>query len=67
MHLHFEFGEKRVGGKSVCLKCGTETQLIVAAAWSAPDCAGAEIEVGEEVSGHWCPHCEQLTSLAFNS
>lgn len=24
-------------------------------------------EVGEEISGHWCPKCQRLTSLSLNT
>jgi len=73
------FGERMRDGYHECLKCGGRTMLVSAGPyWSVdqeafksgertdddedvPD----EVNVTDEVCGHWCDHCGQLTSFSF--
>lgn len=71
-HQNTEFGE--TNGR--CNACGSKTALVVAyPEWSydsepfedgKQEEMDGEAHVGDEVTGHYCPKCERLTSLAFN-
>ena len=75
-----ELGETQRDGYQVCDKCGTKTMLISApSCWSVdqeafmsgertdnnPD-VPEYVEVGAEVTGHWCDSCEKLTSVSMH-
>lgn len=69
-HLTMVIGETPDGK---CDQCGTKTVLIVPGIeWrTVPDDDHAEdetwLEVSDEVSAHYCPECDRITSLSFNA
>lgn len=65
-HLTMSFGETN----GVC-RCGTTTLLITPfETWNAdhncnpPD--SDTVAVDDEISAHFCPECQRVTSLSFN-
>jgi Zn finger protein HypA/HybF involved in hydrogenase expression len=80
VHLTSRFGERTDGGKSVCNTCNSRTFLIIAGSDWDIDREGFEesghnpadasdhcVMVREEITGHFCPQCEKITSLSFNA
>lgn len=79
MHLHLQFCERDDSdGYHYCLACGAKTILVSAPmSWSVDgepykadeqiELDFEDVELSEEVTGHWCEQCNKLTSLAFNS
>ena len=70
--MHLKWSIERAENK--CPDCGGDTLLIVAPLqWDVDsesdpnDEQGGSVEVNEEVSGHYCPECCQLTSLSVNT
>jgi hypothetical protein len=70
VHLHWT-SENQSG---TCPTCGGNTALIVCCdCWDVDEeSSHAEeladgVETGVEVSGHWCPTCQTMTSMAVNS
>lgn len=79
IHQTLSFGEHQDGGFSICNACGSKTMLIFAGScwWSvdseafkagepsedAPDC----VEIGEEITAHYCDKCGEITSLSLNT
>ncbi len=68
IHLHLSHGETHDGK---CATCGTETLLVSMRGFHV-DCdaehelAGDVVETNDEITGHYCPACQVLTSLSFN-
>lgn len=64
-------------GYTRCIECKSKTMLVYpSGSWiadsepfksgeSIPDDEREDIDVGE-ITGHWCPQCEILTSLTYN-
>lgn len=56
---------------NLCPKCGGETVLIVASMlWGINGdngYDGEDVEVHEEVTGHYCKLCQLLVSLSLNT
>jgi hypothetical protein len=69
--VHLRWSSEKDPG--ICPACGETTALIVCCdCWEvdgesphADDLADG-VETGVEVSGHWCPTCRVMTSLAVN-
>lgn len=82
IHLNFDFQDRtRENGDCFCTKCGRKIVLILAPTfWRVDEDAYREdetdderentpdsVEINEEITAHWCNHCEVITSLSFNS
>lgn len=82
IHQHISFQERAdVDGYRYCTKCGDKVMLITAfSTWRVDqeafkseeytrddDSIPEEVEVGEEITAHWCDNCQVITSLSFNS
>ena len=69
MKTHITWSIETEQGK--CPGCGTETLLVLPfriwAIQDSPDDEDSDIEVDEDVSGHFCAKCHQLTSLSLNT
>jgi predicted RNA-binding Zn-ribbon protein involved in translation (DUF1610 family) len=73
-HVTLEFGQNRSKhGIYRCNQCAAKIWLIVARSWSVdqeslpPRADGPDdVDVSEEVTAHYCPKCERITSLSFN-
>lgn len=80
-HLSFQERDDVDGGYSYCTACGEKVMLITAlSTWrvdreayragertDASDDVPDEVDIGEEITAHWCNKCEVITSLSFNS
>ncbi len=68
---HLTWSVETPGGK--CPKCNTKTILIIAPLnWNIDDDGDnidndGDVEVRDEVTGHFCPQCERLRSLSLNT
>lgn len=82
IHQHLGFQERAdVDGYHYCTACGEKVMLISAPpiwyvdseAYKAEENTERryevpeEVEIGEEITAHWCNKCEVITSLSFNS
>lgn len=80
--LNFSFQERTdENGNCFCSKCGRKIVLISAPTfWRVDEDAYRDdetdeerdemqdsVEIGEEITAHWCDHCEVITSFSFNS
>ena len=71
---HLTWSEEKNGK---CPSCRCLTVLVTApASWNIHEdgreqCGKTELpdyaEIAEEISGHWCPKCQRLTSLSLNT
>lgn len=54
-----------------CPECNVETVLVNAPSYWMPDNhgrdSGDDVEVVDEVTGHYCPKCKRLRSLSLNT
>lgn len=68
MALHVTWTQETHDGR--CGVCGSAVVLVLASPdWSADQNSNQYedgIDIQAEVSGHWCPECDCLTSLSLN-
>ena len=69
LHLHWTTEQKT----GQCPECKGETVLIVSHdIWEAADeelqsgLFADGVETGLEITGHWCPECREMRSIAVN-
>jgi hypothetical protein len=82
IHQHLSFQERGdVDGYKHCTECGEKVVLISSPpCWSVDreafksgeytrdnDDIPDEVDVGEEITAHYCVNCGIITSLSFNS
>lgn len=68
MSIHVTWSDEV--GDGHCPKCGEKTVLIVAPCEWAEDNdgqGGLDVQVHDEVTGHYCRKCGRLRSLSLNT
>lgn len=77
-HVTLNLGETDAGGYHFCNECGSKTALVTTSCcWEIDeepfasgevdaDLAHRDVTTWDELSGHYCPTCDRLTSFSFN-
>lgn len=65
-----QFGVGVANGRAECLTCGSLVPVIVAPSFNWELASGqseeGEVDLNEEITGHYCFQCGKLLSLAIN-
>jgi predicted RNA-binding Zn-ribbon protein involved in translation (DUF1610 family) len=71
MTIHLHWTTEKTDGK--CPECGGNTALVVSVdCWDvdeeSPSAVSSAdgVETGLEITGHWCPECREMRSIAIN-